>query len=87
MNIYRSINHNESTIIYQTFYDIFQLFIEHKMLIDMNLCCEFLTIVKTNENEEFLKIHYDTIFKLMKSIPISREILDIYYRFIEQTSS
>ncbi|CAF1466739.1 unnamed protein product [Adineta steineri] len=87
MNIYRSINHNESTIVYQTFYGIFQLFIEHKMVIDMDLCCEFLTIVKTNENEEFLNIHYETVFKLMKSIPINKEILDIYYRFIEQTSS
>jgi U3 small nucleolar RNA-associated protein 20 len=51
MDIYRTINHNEQInyLIYQTFYEIFQLFIEHKMIIDW----EFLKIVQKNENPEF----------------------------------
>jgi hypothetical protein len=44
-------------------------------------------MVKTNENKEFLKIHYETVFKLMKHIGINKEIIEIYYRFSEQTSS
>ncbi|CAF4155829.1 unnamed protein product, partial [Adineta steineri] len=68
MNIYRSINHNESTIVYQTFYDIFQLFIEHKMLIDMDLCCEFLTIVKTYNNNDFFVCHKWICFFLIEQV-------------------
>ena len=87
---YHRINHNEehNSLIYQTFYEIFQLFIDHQLIIDLNLCFEFLKIVTTkNVNNEFLKIHYETIFKLMKWILIDKQIIDIYYRFIEQTSS
>ncbi|CAF2320326.1 unnamed protein product [Rotaria sp. Silwood2] len=58
------------------------------MIIDINLCYEFLTIIKIkNENNEFLKIHYETVFKLMKQIKINKQIMEIYYRFVEQTSS
>ena len=86
MSIYRTIE-QDNILIYQTFYEIFQLLIDHKMVVDMNLCYEFLTMINRNENEEFLKIHYETVFKLMKQIGINKEIIEIYYRFVEQTSS
>lgn len=89
MDIYRAMDHNQHTdyLIYEVFYEIFQSFIDHKMIIDMNLCYEFLTMVKTNENNEFLKIHYETVFKLMKQVSINKQIIEIYYRFVEQTPS
>ena len=86
MNVYRTIE-NKNYLIYQTFYEIFQIFIEHKMIIDMNLCWEFLTMIKTNENQEFFQIHYETVLKLMKQTGINKQIIDIYYRFVEQTPS
>ncbi|CAF3686081.1 unnamed protein product [Rotaria sordida] len=89
MIVYRTINHNNINdyLIYEIFYEIFQLLIDHKMIIDIDLCYEFLTIIKINEYNEFLKIHYKTIFKLMKQITINKQIIEIYYQFVEQTSS
>ncbi|CAF5024356.1 unnamed protein product, partial [Rotaria sp. Silwood1] len=89
MNVYRTINSNNinNYFIYEIFYEIFQLLIDYKMIIDINLCYEFLTIIKINKNNEFIKIHYETVFKLMKQIGINKQIIEIYYQFVEQTSS
>ena len=88
MDVYRSIEHgNGAHLTYQTFYELFQLLVDHRMIIDHHLCWEFLTMIKNNDNEEFLKIHYETVHKLMGQVPISERIIDIYYRFVEQTSS
>lgn len=89
MDVYRNIDHNEikDYLIYEIFYDIFQLLIDHKMIIDINLCYEFLNLSKMNENDQFLKKHYETVFKIMKHSIINKQLIDIYYRFVDQTSS
>jgi len=57
MDIYCTTDHNQSIdcLIYQTFYEIFQLFIDYKMINKINFCSEFLTMVEKNENEQIFK--------------------------------
>ena len=86
-DVFHSINQQQSidTLVYLTFYEIFQLFLQHKMIDDWNICSQFLTSVQSNTDEQFVKIHYQTVWKLMKIFPIKKDILDIYYRFSDQT--
>ncbi|CAF3023094.1 unnamed protein product [Rotaria socialis] len=89
MDIYRTLDHYQikDYLIYEIFYGIFQILIDHKMIIDINLCYEFLTMINVNENDEFLKMHYETVFKLMQHTTNNKQIIDIYYHFVEQTSA
>ena len=70
IEVYRTMNHDQShdSVIYQIFYQIFQLFIDHRMINEINSSREFLTMVEKSENEEFQKLHYETVLEIDETI-------------------
>ena len=84
MDIYRTIDHEQThhCSIYRVFYEIFQQFLDSKLI---NMTGEFLTMVRRNSDEEFFKLHYETVWKWIQQYPINQEMIDIYFRFLEQT--
>ena len=89
MEIYRTIDEQmTNSMVYRSFYELFQLLIDqHKMIVNLDFCWEFLSQVKETNQDEFLILHYETVTKLFKRIPIDQKLIEIYYRFIRQTSS
>ncbi len=79
----RSYNQSIDCLIYQTFYEIFQLFIDHKMANEINLCSEFLIIVEKNENEETRKIFHDNLWNyLLNKIDNQQDMMDYFVDFV-----
>lgn len=83
IDIYRTIDH-EQTSIYRIFYDIFQLFLQSKL---MNITGEFLMMAKGSTEDEFLQMHYETVGKWMQLYPMNDQMIEIYFRFLEQTTT
>ena len=86
MDIYRNLDHEQTQdySIYRIFYVIFQLFLQSKL---MNITGEFLTMVRRNSDEDFLEMHYETVWKWMQHYPMSDEMIEIYFRFLDQTTT
>lgn len=92
MNVYRSMDHqsvrldqDNSMLVYRTFYQVVQMLIDRKMVTDTDLCLEFLSTLTSMDNPDSLKLHYETVWKLMKQVAVAKDILDVYYQFAEQT--
>jgi hypothetical protein len=60
--------------------------IDHRMIIEMKLCWEFLTKVQDNDDEDFLNIHYETVAELFEQMAVDHQLIETYYRFVHQIS-
>jgi hypothetical protein len=86
MEGYRAVDTEEKNpVIYRSFYELFQLLVDHRMIIEMKLCWEFLTKVQDNNDEDFLNIHYETVAKLFEQMAVGHQLIEIYYRFANQS--
>ena len=87
MEGYHAVDNDEkNTVVYRAFYELFQLLVDHRMIIEMKLCWEFLTKVQDNDDEDFLNIHYETVAKLFEQMAVDHQLIETYYRFAHQTS-
>ena len=88
MEGYRAVDNEENNpVVYRSFYELFQLLVDHRMIIEMKLCWEFLTEVQEKDDEDFLNIHYETVAKLFEQMAVDHQLIETYYRFAHQTSS
>ena len=84
---YRAVDNEEKNhVVYRSFYELSQLLIDHRMIIDVKLCWEFLIQVRENDDEDFSTIHYETVATLFEQMAVDQQLIEIYYRFADQTS-
>jgi hypothetical protein len=87
MEGYRAVdNEAKNPVVYRSFYGLFQLFVDHRMIIEMKLCWKLLTKIQDNADEDFLNIHYETVAKLFEQMAVDHRLIETYYRFAHQAS-
>jgi len=90
LETYRTIDVEQLTWpILQTFYEIFHLFIDQRQnfVVENEKVFEFLCRVEKSCDEQFFRLHFETLAKIFENISINEQFVDLYFRFADETPS
>lgn len=72
--------------VHRTFYELIQSLIDRRMIFDAELW-NILTRLEKTSDELLLRVHYQTMAKLVEHVPIDKKFMDVYFRFSDQSSA